>query len=62
MRHGHFSKNLKNLTASHAHNEERVFQAEGMLSANALRWERVCHFLGIAIKIALLVHSKPEDK
>ena len=41
MRHGHFSKNLKNLTASHVHNEERVFQAEGMLSANTLRWERV---------------------
>lgn len=61
MRHGHFSKDLKNLTISHVHNEERVFQAEGMLSAKALRWQCVCHFLGIAKKLARLVHSKPED-
>lgn len=62
MRSRHFSKDLKNLTASHEHNDERVFWAEGMLSAKALRWECIWHVVGIAKKLVWLVHSKPQDE
>lgn len=62
MRSRHFSKDLKNLTASHEHNDGRVFWAEGMLSAKVLRWECIWHVLGIAKKLVWLVHSKPQDE